>query len=179
MDLEGEFEVVEPAKQGVNRKKERALQVEVNNHKLKKLNYKHLAIMDMILYSPNMTMTEIAKRLNGTVSWVSLVVGSDLFQEELRNKRVTLDEFKREQLSSRLLDSGTKALDRLDKILDNEDASDSVASTAAKNVLTGLGFMSTNTPAPGVNIQVNGDNANVSALGVTSEMLKKVKDRRS
>lgn len=179
MDIPGEYEVVAAEGQSVSRKEARDKLPTVNNHSLKKLNHKHMYIMDCLLYSPDMNMTQIAKKLNTRVSWVSLVVGCDLFQEELRKRRTELDSFKRDKLASRMLDVGDKALDRLETILDDEESSDSVATTAAKNVLTGLGFMNTNgNNSPGVNIQVNADNAQVSALGVTREMLDKVKNRR-
>lgn len=177
MDILGEFEVVETAGQSVRRKEQIKNLPQANNHQLKKLNHKHMFIMDCLLYTPGMTMTEIAKKLGGTTSWVSLVAGSDLFQEELRKRREGLDQFKRDQLASRMLDVGGKAIDRLEKILENDESSDTVATTAAKNVLTSLGF-GTPAAAPGINVQVNAENAQVNNLGVTREMLDRAKDRR-
>lgn len=146
---------------------------------LKNLNHNHYAIMDYLLYHPKMTLTQIGKKLNRSVSWMSLVIGSDLFQEELKKRRQTIDGGHRDRLQSRLLVAGDKALDRLEKVLDNDDTSDSVAVTASKNVFTALGFMNTNGGGNGVNVEVNAENAqvNMSPAGVTREMLNKAKDR--
>lgn len=180
MEYEGDFEIIETAGQKVDRTNGREMAGKAHSYTLKKLNHKHRAIMDMLIYSPHLTLTEIAKRIDGTVSWVSLVVNCDLFQEELRRQRGKLDSFQRDRLISRLHDSGHKAIDRLDKVLEDHESSDSVAITAAKNVLSGLGFIGGN-GGGGVNVNINNAptvQTAISELGVTREMIEKAKDRR-
>lgn len=144
---------------------------------LKSLNHRHHKIMDLLLYYPDMQYQEIAKEVGVSSTWVSLVIYTDLFQEELRKRRAQVEEFNRETLKARLYKSASKGLDRMDAIMDDEDASDSVAVAANKNILTALGFMNTN--GGGVNISVNETNNVQNNLGVTPEMLAKAKDRRS
>jgi len=54
---------------------------------VKKLNYSHEAMIDLIIATPGISQNEIAARFGYSASWVSQVRCSDMFQEMLAKRR--------------------------------------------------------------------------------------------
>lgn len=55
--------------------------------RLQKVRYSHEAMIDVILAEPTITQNELAARFGHSVSWISIVMGSDAFQAALAKRR--------------------------------------------------------------------------------------------
>jgi len=55
--------------------------------RLLRVHYSHEAMIDVIIAEPTITQNELAKRFNRSVSWISIVMGSDSFQAALAKRR--------------------------------------------------------------------------------------------
>lgn len=55
--------------------------------RLKRVHYSHEAMIDVIIAEPTLTQNELAKRFERSVSWISIVMGSDSFQAALAKRR--------------------------------------------------------------------------------------------
>ena len=58
-----------------------------SGNRLQKVNYNHEAMIDVIIAEPTITQNELAKRFNRSVSWLSIIMGSDSFQAALAKRR--------------------------------------------------------------------------------------------
>lgn len=62
-------------------------QEEFSGNRLQKVSYSHEAMIDILIHEPTITQNELAKRFGYSVSWVSIVMGSDAFQAALAKRR--------------------------------------------------------------------------------------------
>lgn len=123
-----------------------------------KLSHTHLAILDYMLVHPKASMGEVALAFGYTAPWLSTLINSDLFQEELRVRRAGLARVVEEQIRGSLEEVAKKGIHKLGEIMDDKDVDARVAVDITKTALQGLGFgkQSAGTPAtPQVNIQNN------------------------
>lgn len=60
---------------------------EFSGHRLQKVSYSHEAMIDVLIAEPTITQNELAKRFERSVSWISIVMGSDAFQAALAKRR--------------------------------------------------------------------------------------------
>lgn len=58
-----------------------------SGNRLKRVHYSHEAMIDVIIAEPTITQNDLAKRFDRSVSWVSIVIGSDSFQAALAKRR--------------------------------------------------------------------------------------------
>ena len=56
-------------------------------NRLKRVHYSHEAMIDVILAEPTITQNQLAERFGHSVSWISIVMGSDAFQAALAKRR--------------------------------------------------------------------------------------------
>lgn len=105
-----------------------------------KMKVKHSAILDYMLANPTCTYAEVSAEFNVTVPWISCIVNSDIFQEQLRLRRDEMFEAGvLAPLESRMKAVAELALDRLaEKVQVAENISD-LTNTADK-VLGRLGY---------------------------------------
>lgn len=62
-------------------------QEDFSGNRLQKVSYSHEAMIDILIHEPTITQNELAKRFGYSVSWVSIVMGSDAFQAALAKRR--------------------------------------------------------------------------------------------
>ncbi len=65
-------------------------QDDFSGNRLQKVRYTHEAMIDVLIAEPTITQNELAKRFEMSVSWVSIVLGSDSFQAALTKRREEL-----------------------------------------------------------------------------------------
>ncbi len=58
-----------------------------SGNRLKRVHYSHEAMIDVLITEPTITQNELAKRFEKSVSWISIVMGSDAFQGALAKRR--------------------------------------------------------------------------------------------
>lgn len=105
-----------------------------------KMKVKHSAILDYMLANPTCTYAEVSKEFDVTIPWISCIVNSDIFQEQLRQRKDEMFEAGvLAPLESRMKAVAELALDRLaEKVQVAENISD-LTNTADK-VLGRLGY---------------------------------------
>jgi hypothetical protein len=65
-------------------------QEDFSGNRLQKVRYTHEAMIDVLIAEPTITQNDLAKRFEMSVSWVSIVLGSDSFQAALTKRREEL-----------------------------------------------------------------------------------------
>lgn len=114
------------------------------------LKPKHEAMIDWLLANPGAkNMNPLCALMNVSRSWLSIVIRSDVFQEEYTKRRQSHSEELTKQLVEKQLKVTLKALDKCDEFLDDDDEVDlrgalDVADRTAKH----LGFSPTHGPGP-------------------------------
>lgn len=98
---------------------------------LKKLNHKHMYIMDIMLANPTFTNNQIAELAGVTPAWCSTVINSDLFRARLAERRGLLDEEFNRRITSKVHNLAEKAIDCLQEAL--EDTGDQCLSHMDKH----------------------------------------------
>lgn len=73
--------------QGIAEAKGYAQGDDFSGNRLQKVRYTHEAMIDVIIAEPTITQNELAKRFDRSVSWISIVMGSDAFQAALAKRR--------------------------------------------------------------------------------------------
>jgi hypothetical protein len=115
-------------------------------HQIQKLSYKHHRIMDYMIANPRLRMGEIAKELGFSLSWMSIVVNTDLFKEELLRRRAAFNDENIRITQDRLASLGDKTLNAMEKKVDkaniapDEFSMDELRKTA-ETVLKAQGMM--------------------------------------
>lgn len=61
-----------------------------NDQRIKKTNYTHDAMIDVILAEPTISQKELAQRFDRSQVWISTIIGSDSFQAALAKRREDL-----------------------------------------------------------------------------------------
>ena len=139
---------------------------------LKKLTHRHEAILHFMMSSPGVAKWEIAAKFNVTQSWLSCVINSDAFQEELALHTDIAFHETVLPLRKRMLALADKTIDRLNQLIPIETSLDVVRKTA-DSVLQAAGYGSPSVGEGGVhNTQNNYFLGNASA-----EVLARARDR--
>lgn len=149
--------------------------------KIQKLNWKHQQILDLLVENPDMKQKDVAKTTGMSQSWISTVMGTDLFRAEYARRRGLLVAAQNEIITDRLRDNVAKGVARMGRIVDNDESSDATAVNATKTMFAALGFgakNSTTNITHNNNTQVNADKAQISVSGVSADMLKSARERR-
>lgn len=76
-----------PKYQGIAAAKGYAQGEDFSGQRLQRVHYSHEAMIDVIIAEPTITQNELAKRFGRSVSWISIVMGSDSFQAALAKRR--------------------------------------------------------------------------------------------
>lgn len=76
-----------PKYQGIAAAKGYAQGDDFSGSRLQRVHYSHEAMIDVILAEPTITQNALAKRFGRSVSWISIVMGSDAFQGALAKRR--------------------------------------------------------------------------------------------
>lgn len=124
-----------------------------NPQAIAKLSIRHETIMDFLMANPTISLGEVARHFNFTPGWLSQVVHSDVFQDELRRKKDIAFHHTVLPLRDKLQLVAHMALDKLAVQLPNETDTATV-NKVAENVLERLGFTAKG-PTTQVNLQQN------------------------
>lgn len=62
-------------------------QEDFSGNRLQRVHYTHEAMIDVIIAEPTITQNELAKKFGKSVSWISVIMGSDSFQAALAKRR--------------------------------------------------------------------------------------------
>lgn len=73
--------------QGIAKAKGYAQGEDFSGQRLQRVHYSHEAMIDVLITEPTITQNELAKRFQKSVSWISIVMGSDAFQGALAKRR--------------------------------------------------------------------------------------------
>ena len=134
-----------------------------------KMTPKAWDILLLHLSDPQLTQTQIAEKLDSNQVYISRVMNSPCFLKEMTGIR-------RQRIHDRLNRAVESGVDRMERILDDEESADAVAVAAFKAVTSAAGFCSMGGGGNSGN-QVN-VNVNAESLGVTPEMIAEANARR-
>lgn len=122
--------------------------------RLVRTHYSHEAMIDVILAEPTITQNELAKRFDRSVSWMSIVMGSDAFQAALAKRRDDIiDPFLVATIEERFRGLATQSLEVLAEKLETTRSAD-LALKALDISSKALGF-GARTGGPGTQVQNN------------------------
>lgn len=108
---------------------------------IKKLRYTHEAMVDLIIQHPEISQNHLAALFGYTPSWVSNVMASDAFQEQLAKRRTEIcDPILRATLEERTRALYLQSLAVLQQKLDSPEVSADVAIKAAELGARSLGL---------------------------------------
>ena len=94
-------------------------------NRLKRVHYSHEAMIDVILTEPTLTQNELAQRFGRSVSWISIIMGSDAFQAALAKRRDDiLDPFLVATIEERFRGLATQSLEVLAEKLELTKSAD-------------------------------------------------------
>jgi len=132
---------------------------------------RHNAIMDFILANPTIQMQHVAAHFKVSGSWLSIIIHSDCFQAQLREKQEEMFNVMLVPLAEKLTGVAHIAVDKLGKQI--EDSMDpSFILDASDKVLGRLGFGGKSAGA--VNVNVNASN---TVHTVTTNVLEAARER--
>lgn len=119
---------------------------------LQKVRYTHEALIDMIIAHPEATQNDLAAYFGYTAAWVSNIMASDAFKEQMTKRRVEIiDPSLRDLVEKRFEALSLKSLEVLMHKLEAPKVSDNVALRAAELGARSLGFgQAAPPPAPQV-----------------------------
>jgi len=100
----------------------------------------------MILANPMLTQGEVAMALGYTESWVSMIINSDAFQQELKERDDQIFEEVVIPLRKKLEGVAHRAVERLGERLEDEDAEGNFILSVADKMLHRLGYAPTKGP---------------------------------
>lgn len=142
---------------------------------LKSLRPHHHAIMDYILANPTDNYGSVARAFKVTQAWLSTVINSDLFQQQLQERRALLDKQVNDSIMSKLQKMAEKGLDNLLDAQDDEEVSVAVQHDITKTALSALGFLN-NGRGNGPSVVVNNNTTN-NTMSVTSDAVAAARAR--
>lgn len=115
--------------------------------KLKKLNYRHKAVMDWMLANPDRGLGDCSRELGYTQSWLSQIVNSDLFRDEFARRRSGIEEHENREIVGKLrrmakgsLDVMTRRIEASARGEEEDGASDQLLLEGSKAALKALGY---------------------------------------
>lgn len=79
----------------------------------KKMNHTYEAIVDLMLTHPEWRNTDIAKHLNYSLAWLSVITGTDMFKAYYASRRAAFNQAVNERISGKLSEATEEALDSL------------------------------------------------------------------
>ena len=140
----------------------------------------HKTLADIVLSSPELTQREIAKRLNRSEYWLSIVINSDAFQHYIAERRRDLhDPIVVERFEDKIAAVGSMAIDRIGERLESRapmtnDELLAAATFAAKcaglgapKPGAGVNLYVVNTPGPATNSATWAENAGGRVTDIT------------
>jgi hypothetical protein len=121
---------------------------------VKRINYSHDAVADLIIGNPGMTIKEIAQVIGYTQSWISRVISSDAFQQRLAQRKLEIvDPRLMASVEDRLRGLATLSVDVIEQKLEATGSPD-LAIKALEISSKALGF-GARQPAPTSQVQNN------------------------
>lgn len=133
-----------------------------------KMTDKAWDILMLVVANGNMTQAEIAEAVESHQVYVSRVINSPCFQEELKT-------IKRQRIHDKLNDVMMDGADRMQSILNDEESADANAIAAFKAVAGAAGIGGGNGGGNGTNVNVS---VGAESLGVTPEMIAEANERK-
>jgi hypothetical protein len=132
-----------------------------------------MAIADLMLGEPQLTQNEIAKRLNYSFPWLSLIVNTDMFKAYFASRREAFNSALSERISGKLSQATEAALDNLIEGINSKGANMSVLERkeVADTLLQRLGYGMKTAPTIVNNVQA------VTSVSVDKDVL--IEARRS
>jgi len=115
---------------------------------IKGLKEKHVYMIDWLLTNPGTNFGVLADEISVSRSWLSIVMHSDVFVEEYTKRRLSHSKELSRQLIEKQLKVALKAYDKLDLILDDDEAEDRLILDTADKTAKLLGFGATGGMAP-------------------------------
>lgn len=148
---------------------EEATENEDYKYKIKQMTNTAWDILELEMCNPGIRQIEIAEKLGISRPYISRVVNSPCYQLEMRRMR-------NQRIFAKLHDAGEAGVDRLKRIVEDEDSADSDAIEASKVTLEALGFRGSQ--KGGVNVFLPGSGEGGEGLGVTADMVNEARQRR-
>ena len=118
-----------------------------------RLSHRHDQILQHMIANPTEKLGDVAARFEVSQSWLSVIVHSDTFQEELRKKHAEVFHPAQLSIQERLTGMAHLALDKLGEEIDNGKVAPGLLLETADSVLDRLGYGTK--PAGGGNSQTN------------------------
>lgn len=116
---------------------------------IQKLSYTHQALIDLIVANPYMSQNELAARFGYTPGWLSRIIASDAFQQQLMARRdEIIDPSIKATVEERFRALVVLSLERLHEKLSAPQVSDNVALRAAELGAKALGIGGHAPPPP-------------------------------
>lgn len=140
---------------------------------LKKVSAQHHALIDYILANSHEKgwATECCKHFGITRSWLSIVMRSDVFQEEFTRRRSYHDQELTRQITAKQTELALAALDRVRDIIDDDECDDRLALDIANSAMKNLGFG----PRPGAGPSVEREISRVQTREVAPGVLEQAR----
>lgn len=111
---------------------------------LRRLNYSHEAMIDLILQDPTVTTAELAEVFGYSRGWVSRILASDSFQARLAQRKSALvDPILARGLNERLRSVAMRSMDVIEERLATGEAPAAYAMDALELATAGLGVVGT------------------------------------
>lgn len=123
---------------------------------LKKLNYRHEAILIWLLENPDRKLGDCARELNYTQAWLSTVINSDMFQELYKRRCEERGQIAIHSTINRLGRISALALEQIERKLEAGAVSEKFLLDVSSQTLDRLGFSKpTAEQAPHVHFHVD------------------------
>lgn len=111
---------------------------------IKKVNYTHDAMIDLIMQDPTVNSRELAECFGYSPAWVSRILASDSFQARLaQRKSALIDPIIARSLNERMRTVAIRSMDVIEEKLAAEPSA-AYAMDALELATTGLGVVSAN-----------------------------------
>lgn len=145
---------------------------------LVKLSPTHDMILNWIICNPDRNLRECADHFGYTQSWLSCIIHSDIFQQELAHRQANVAAAVAQSIPDKLRRAGDLAVEKLTATLETNEDPEFILSAADK-ILHRLGYapQSSRAPAgsPGVNLsQTNIYMASSDDLAAARELMASV-----
>src|SRR3990172_4873968 len=136
---------------------------------LKRLNYRHDAIILWLLTYPDRPLGDCAAFFGYTQAWLSQIIHTDMFQAAYREKAQELGKSTIHDIKSKMFNLAAVSLEKATKKIESGGASERFLSDTMKNVLTSLGY--------GAPVMQNDNRSQQVHLHVSAEQLTEARER--
>ena len=123
------------------------------------LSHKHDMIINYLLLNPQEPLRNVAAKFGLSQSWLSCIIHSDAFQEELQQRQQKVASLVAQSIPEKLQVATDLAITRVTEALENTTDPD-FALSAADKLLHRMGYAPTSARTPGM--MSVGDNAQVT-----------------